>query len=659
MSTTGDWVKPSESTNDTFRDRLPRPHRRDWSAAGVLLLAVAGLALSWQGWRARIPAIDLVPHYLDAVALIRDGVIPSRGTISGYLAYNPPGPTWLMVPGVLSTGDPRLAELVPAALLYALTLLGIHRIARWAFSRSTAVLAVALYAFSEIGLFVAGTVWPRAPIQAFVVWTVYWLGRWAVHREARALPIALAIWGAGMYVFMEIAPAILLVPVCWYLYRPPVRLAGIAAAALAVGMVWSPYLSYEAAHEYRDIRSMAFRSTVGPETPAVGPPWCAPGLTVVTDDGAVVGPTAARQMAQPVSDDPTGAIASAAYGVLYRVRGAGENAMAGVVGGTSPGPWWSRAALFVAVMISIMAIGLATVAGRSVRPSVPFGAIGIAVGLGLIATAAAAPAVLIALFSSDGALETGTSDTLQALQILLIVCGAMVALAGPAWHAMGRLAAVARANAVHRSAQRFLVYALLVPWTALLVLVEPGRSDRFWWLWPLAAIFLAALVFHVVGTSTRARRAVAAGLTGLFVAVACVTPVTLSRLQSWRSDGWAGHDADAIRAIEDVASRVAPRSEAYIGYHVHFFRGIPSLSKVEPRFKVGAELDLVLLLKHGVRNANECAEGFEPHDEYRIVDEPSRASPLGTYRIAALPDPTFRLVRRVVGTSVFARPPIK
>ena len=56
----------------------------------ILALAVAGAALALQGWRAHSPTIDLVPHYLDAVALVRDGVIPTRGTISSYLTYNPP-----------------------------------------------------------------------------------------------------------------------------------------------------------------------------------------------------------------------------------------------------------------------------------------------------------------------------------------------------------------------------------------------------------------------------------------------------------------------------------------------------------------------------------------------------------------------------------------
>ena len=56
--------------------------RRDPLLALVVLVAFAGTMFAWQGWRERVPTIDLVPHYLDALAFVRDGVVPTRGTVS-------------------------------------------------------------------------------------------------------------------------------------------------------------------------------------------------------------------------------------------------------------------------------------------------------------------------------------------------------------------------------------------------------------------------------------------------------------------------------------------------------------------------------------------------------------------------------------------------
>jgi hypothetical protein len=40
---------------------------------------------------------------------------------------------------------------------------------------------------------------------------------------------------------------------------------------------------------------------------------------------------------------------------------------------------------------------------------------------------------------------------------------------------------------------------------------------------------------------------------------------------------------------------------------------------MEPRYKVGAALDLYLRDRYGITNVDRCAEGISPIDEYRIV----------------------------------------
>jgi hypothetical protein len=40
---------------------------------------------------------------------------------------------------------------------------------------------------------------------------------------------------------------------------------------------------------------------------------------------------------------------------------------------------------------------------------------------------------------------------------------------------------------------------------------------------------------------------------------------------------------------------------------------------IDPRHKVGAELDLIFKHQHDISNTTRCAEGVSPDDEYRIV----------------------------------------
>ena len=270
----------------------------------------------------------------------------------------------------------------------------------------------------------------------------------------------------------------------------------------------------------------------------------------------------------------------------------------------------------------------------------------VALGLILIGLALVAPVVLVQLFSPDGSIEPDSREALRSLQGLLVVSAAILIVAGPVFIALRRFAAAVGAKSSDSPTQSFLVFALLIPWVALLILVEPGRSDRLWWLWPLIAIFLAALVVHVVGASTFGRRIVAVALGGLFLCLAWVTPANIARVQSWAATGWAGTDADEIRAVGYIASRVTSPGAAHVGYHLDFFRGIPTLSAIDPRFKVGAELDFVLSYRYGIINMSRCPEGLNPDDEFRLADEGPSALRPGMYHLVASPGVAFREVRR-------------
>jgi hypothetical protein len=95
----------------------------------------------------------------------------------------------------------------------------------------------------------------------------------------------------------------------------------------------------------------------------------------------------------------------------------------------------------------------------------------------------------------------------------------------------------------------------------------------------------------------------------------------LSHVSSWRDAGWAGRDAPEIDATDAIARRMQSNgpAEASVGYQVDFWRFMADVNRVDPRYKVGADIDLLLRYRHRITNLDRCAEGFRPGDDYRIV----------------------------------------
>ena len=75
-----------------------------------------------------------------------------------------------------------------------------------------------------------------------------------------------------MYVFMEIAPALFVLPVVWLVHRPPVRLRTLLFSAVVVVALWYPYLRFEAGRHFIDIRSQVQRKYILPSN--YKDAWC-------------------------------------------------------------------------------------------------------------------------------------------------------------------------------------------------------------------------------------------------------------------------------------------------------------------------------------------------------------------------------------------------
>ena len=250
--------------------------RRRQFAYGVIVVIVISLLavlLTAQGWRSRMLTFDLVPALRQAHALVATGALPEHSDLGSYASFNTPGPAWLMAPSTLLFDDPRLAQYVGAGLLHFLTLLGIFLLGRKYFGTWCGCLAVVLYGLSGQGLWWAGSLWTFGSPDMFI-WLVYLASEWATRRDGRFLAAAVAAWALGMYVDLALAPAIAVLPAIWLVYRPPVTLKPLLAAAAVLLIVWLPYLRFEAGRDFTDLRSQLLLQRNLPSDASRS--WCDP-----------------------------------------------------------------------------------------------------------------------------------------------------------------------------------------------------------------------------------------------------------------------------------------------------------------------------------------------------------------------------------------------
>ncbi len=215
--------------------------------------------------------------------------------------------------------------------------------------------------------------------------------------------------------------------------------------------------------------------------------------------------------------------------------------------------------------------------------------------------------------------------------------------------------AVAQFRGKDKMKAQLFVVSLLVPWLVLLFVAEPGRPERFSWLWPLQTIAIAASVTVVFSRMAIPSHLIRSGQTAL-VALMLVAPFQ-SHLAPSLASGWAGTDSEETQAVDYVASqlRAKERQSAAIGYSVFVYQFMPSYNMIDQQYKVGADFDLWFKYRYSIDNTNRCAEGVSPVDEYRIVQArpvDGADQPRGFFDV---PLHGFHLVQSFNTYQVFAR----
>jgi hypothetical protein len=166
---------------------------------------------------------------------------------------------------------------------------------------------------------------------------------------------------------------------------------------------------------------------------------------------------------------------------------------------------------------------------------------------------------------------------------------------------------------------------LLVPWLMLITVAEPGHAVRYFWIWPLQLVPIVAAVTFVPERLDWSRAAAWSCQTALVVLL-LTHPWLVTPLRAWSSNGWSGPMASDVQAADYLGAqlRAEGRDQAAVGYQTYIAEFMADMNIADPRYKVGAELDMFLKYRYGISNADQCAEGVSSDDEYRIVQEPPR-----------------------------------
>jgi hypothetical protein len=546
----------------------------------VFLVTVVGMVLTLQGWRSRAPAFDMLTYFNSAETLLKTGTAARYGDISSYGSFSPPGTTWLMAPGMLLFNDARLYGKFGSAVLHLGTLLGVFLLGRASLDIWCAYLSVVLYGLSELGLFFAGFLWPIGhPV--FYVWMAYFALHWVTRRNAQYLAIALVIWTIGMYVDMAITPAALVLPALWLIYRPPLfSRFHLLAAALTLA-VWYPYLEFEMARGFVDLKSQLLRHNVLPTN--YKDAWCDPDLTLMysnSDSTRLLSDANPLPVTRNSSLDLTDRL-------LRRGRVLIEN-------------------LFT-----------------SFPALIPFA--GFNSFLSLLVLSA------VIILSGIGALHAARINPLTPVP-------------------------GTRDNEVHQRQTGAVALSLAVPWLILVFVAEPSRPERFYWLWPLQAMFLVALITN---SATRLQIPALARCTGQILCISVMLiPSVQSHLNPWLENGWSGSDPDEIKVVDYVGQQLGSegREQVAIGYQIFIYEFMANYAILDRQYKVGAEFDFLFKHRHGISNTNQCAEGISPNDEYRIVQtRPKQPEWHPRNYFDAAMDSNFRLVRKFDSYQVFKR----
>ncbi len=580
----------------------------------IMAVGTFTLLMHFQGWRSgELLNLDMLPYFYGTRDFLATGKIPRQGEISSYGSFNPPGTFFLMAPGMLLTSDPRLQDLAGTALLVYGTLIFLYLAARELAGRAVALTTAIVYGASRLGFI---GLWPVGhPI--FILAPLYFLILWVKRRVSWALGAALAILAFGLYVDLAILPFLFVLPVLWLVFRPPVGWKSLLFSALFGLLVWFPYLQFESGRGFVDLASILLLRPVGSvwEKSSADPVYCYSAMPGENDEPNdiylpyVGGSEIEQRVIYPIA----GWKNQAAYRICRILLNIDRNFDTDLFSlGTNrilnTLLWW---------IFMIGWMGLGWVLFRSWRPArrivdiacrKPWIPLVLAAAGALVFYLALNPD-LVANFAADKSLDRNMSLAVEQMRgfapwFWLAVC-------------LGWLLSAFVPERQPDHAILFLVFTL--PWLVLVIMAEPGRPERFWFMWPFQ-VWIAVLGLRWAAERFRRPDLAHAILTMALGAAILPVPLCVERISNTLTNGYSGTDNDQWKVVEFLAERAGTGTERTLWVEYWMY---DSNSPGDPQClgcRIEDWFDYLLETRFGVRNLGSASAEPPAGGSWIVVD---------------------------------------
>jgi hypothetical protein len=225
-----------------------------------LLLAAILILGAW----VRLSALDLgwfledqVRDGMAALGILRGRDFPLVGPQAALGTLNLVGPLYyylLAIPYGVSANP-----VVGIAFLNVLNLCSIYltyRLGTAIFGPPVGLIASALYAVFPIAVLSGKGLWNPGFIPFFSTLFLWMLWRLLVGRRPWLLTLVLVLLGVLLQIHLSGAIFVLLLPVAFLLYRPPLQLRPLMAGLLGVALLFAPYVLFEIQQGFPDVQKL-------------------------------------------------------------------------------------------------------------------------------------------------------------------------------------------------------------------------------------------------------------------------------------------------------------------------------------------------------------------------------------------------------------------
>jgi hypothetical protein len=190
-----------------------------------------------------------------------------------------------------------------------------------------------------------------------------------------------------------------------------------------------------------------------------------------------------------------------------------------------------------------------------------------------------------------------------------------------------------------------LAVVLVVNWLLLVLLAEPGRPERFWYIWPLQILAMVMVLRWIAERLPRTRSIYAALILALGITL-FPTGAYTGALSLWSSQGYAGTASDQWQVVDFLARRAEANSDRSLPIVYYLADSEEPANPNAPSIHQSDWFDYLLDVRYHVKTIESDPEGAGQR-EWAIVengsDTPNFLSDLepqatfGKYRIYQIP----------------------